>query len=51
MIEKEMHDKEHNSIYDPKPDCEFCRNEVFRRSHRCFGDGRSSVPIPVKVEE
>ena len=48
---KEIHDKEHNSLYDPKPECEFCVREAYRRNHRCYGDGMSSVPIPVKVEE
>lgn len=48
---KEEHDLEHDSKIDPKPDCEFCRHEVYRRTHRCFGDGGSSVPIPPKVPE
>ena len=49
-MDKETHDKEHDSLYDPKPDCEFCIKEVYRRTHRCFGDGQSSVPISVKED-
>jgi len=47
MTDKEIHDKEHNSLYDPKPGCEYCAKEVFRRTHKCFGDGMSTVPIDI----
>lgn len=51
MSDKETHDKEHNSLYDPKPECEFCVKEAYRRNHKCYGDGYSSVPLPIKVEQ
>lgn len=41
----------HDSIKDPKPDCEFCATEGYRRTHRCFGDGASSVPIEIKDDK
>jgi hypothetical protein len=47
---KEQHLQAHDSKYDPRPDCEHCRREVYRRTHRCFGDGESTVPIPQKAE-
>ena len=47
MTEKEIHDKEHDSSYDPQPGCEYCAKENFRRTHKCFGDGMSTVPIDV----
>jgi hypothetical protein len=47
---REEHQQEHDSQHDPRPDCEHCRREVFRRTHRCFGDGTSSVPVPQKTE-
>lgn len=50
MTTKDEHDATHDSLYDPRPECEHCRREVFRRTHRCFGDGASSVPIPQKTE-
>lgn len=48
---KEQHDIDHDSSLDPKPGCEFCAYEVYRRTHRCFGDGSSSVPMPPKTED
>ena len=52
MTNKEIHDAEHDSSYDPKPGCEFCEREVFRRIHKCFGDGMSTVTIdPPKSTE
>jgi len=50
MTEKEIHDTEHDSIKDPKPDCEYCKYELYRRTHKCFGNGSSTVAIPVKEE-
>lgn len=47
MYTKEQHKLEHDSIYDPKSECEFCRYEVYRRTHKCFGDGGSTISIPV----
>jgi hypothetical protein len=49
MTDKEAHDKEHDSMKDPKPYCEFCRYEVYRRTHRCYGDGSSSIPTPISI--
>jgi hypothetical protein len=37
--------KNHNSVLDPKPDCELCRKEIFRRTHKCYGDGFSTKPL------
>lgn len=48
---KETHEKEHDSKYNPIPDCEFCIKETYRRTHKCFGDGMSSVPIEIKDEK
>ncbi len=51
MIDKETHDKEHDSLYDPKPDCEHCVREVYRRTHRCFGDGFGTISLPITHKE
>jgi hypothetical protein len=51
MTSREQHDADHNSLIDPKPDCEHCRLEVYRRTHHCFGDGASTTPTPVRQED
>ena len=50
MTQKETHDLYHDSKYDPQPTCEFCRTEVYRREHLCYGDGSSSLPAPTQNE-
>lgn len=47
-MDKQTHDGEHNSKTSPVPGCEHCALEVVRRVRRCFGDGSSTVPAPVK---
>ena len=47
-MDKETHDKEHDSIYNPISGCEHCALEVFRRTHKCFGNGSSTIPLPVE---
>lgn len=47
---QEEHKQTHNSANSPIVDCEYCSREVYRRTHRCFGDGASSVPVPAKKE-
>jgi hypothetical protein len=41
---------EHDSKTAPVEGCPDCKREVHRRTHRCFGDGSSAIPLP-KVEE
>lgn len=45
------HLKEHDSLVDPKEDCAFCVSEVYRRTHRCHGDGASSIGIAPRKED
>lgn len=47
-IEKKTHDEEHNSATNPRNGCEWCVEEIYRRTHRCFGEGKSSGIIPKK---
>lgn len=50
-MDKATHDAEHDSIRNPQPDCEWCSQEVYRRTHRCFGDGASTSPLPPPKDE
>lgn len=43
-IEKKTHDEEHNSVTNPTTGCVWCIEEIYRRTHRCFGEGKSSLP-------
>lgn len=36
---------EHDSEVDLQKDCVFCVSETYRRSHKCFGDGASTLGI------
>ena len=45
LYSKEEHKEKHDSFYNPILECEYCRIEVYRRTHRCFGNGSSTVAI------
>ena len=51
LCSKEEHNQEHDSSYDPKPNCSYCRYEVFRKTHRCFGDGSSNTANEGRKEQ
>jgi len=42
----EEHKELHDSLNNPVSDCEHCKYETYRRTHRCFGDGGSTVSLP-----
>lgn len=49
MYTKEQHDSAHDSKANPVPGCEHCAREIYRRTHKCFGDGSSTTPAPQPV--
>lgn len=46
-----QHLKEHDSLVDPREYCPHCVSEVYRRTHRCHGDGSSSIGIQPRKED
>lgn len=42
---------EHDSKTNPIEGCVECQREVFRRTHKCYGDGSSSIPVPPPIQE
>lgn len=48
---EEEHRTTHDSINDPISGCEYCKYEIYRRTHKCFGEGSSSVAIPPPIDK
>lgn len=44
-MDEETHNAEHDSITSPVPNCPYCVKEIYRRTHRCFGEGESTTPV------
>lgn len=48
---KEQHDNEHDSKTSPVLGCSYCDKEIHRPIPLCYGDGKSSVVIPIMEEK